>query len=56
MNMVGQLGAVFLGVVFGYIVEATGDFNKPLFLIAALLLGGCLLWFRIDPLEEVVLD
>lgn len=56
MNMVGQLGAVFLGVVFGYIVEITGDFNKPLFLIAALLLGGCLLWFRIDPTEEIVLE
>ncbi len=56
MNMVGQMGAVFLGVVFGYIVEITGDFNKPLFLIAALLLGGCLLWFRIDPLEEVSLS
>ncbi len=53
MNMVGQMGAVFLGIVFGYIVEVTGDFNKPLFLIAALLLGGCLLWFRIDPLEEL---
>lgn len=55
MNTVGQLGAVFLGVLFGYIVKVTGDFNLPLFLIAFLLLGGCLLWLRIDPTEEVVL-
>jgi MFS transporter, ACS family, glucarate transporter len=56
MNMVGQMGAVFLGVLFGYIVKATGDFNKPLYLIAALLLLSCLLWFRIDPTEEVALE
>ncbi|AQG78462.1 MFS transporter [Spirosoma montaniterrae] len=56
MNMVGQLGAVFLGVLFGYIVKATGDFNLPLFLIAGLLLCSCLLWLRIDPTEEVALS
>ena len=55
MNTVGQLGAVFLGVLFGYIVNITGDFNLPLFLIAFLLLCSCLLWLRIDPTEEVVL-
>lgn len=55
MNTVGQLGAVFLGVTFGYIVDVTGDFNLPLFLIAFLLLCSGLLWLRIDPTEEVVL-
>jgi MFS transporter, ACS family, glucarate transporter len=54
MNMVGQLGAVFLGVVFGYIVKMTGgNYNAPLFLIAGLLFVGSLLWFWIDP-EEVI--
>ena len=43
MNMFGQLGAVFLGVLFGYIVKATGDFNLPLFMISGLLLLSCLL-------------
>ena len=55
MNMVGQLGAVFLGVIFGYIVKATGDFNLPLFLIAGLLACSCLLWLRIDPTEKIAL-
>jgi MFS transporter, ACS family, glucarate transporter len=53
MNMIGQLGAVFLGVLFGYIVKATDNFNYPLYLIAALLFLGCLLWFVIDPEKEV---
>ena len=55
MNTFGQMGAVFLGVLFGYIVKATGDFNQPLFIISGLLLCSCLLWMRIDPTEEVVL-
>ena len=55
MNTFGQMGAVFLGVLFGYIVKATGDFNQPLFMISGLLLLSCLLWFRIDPTEEVSL-
>ena len=53
MNMVGQMGAVFLGVLFGYIVKATNDFNYPLYMIAFLLFCGCLLWFVIDPEKEI---
>jgi MFS family permease len=53
MNMIGQMGAVFIGVIFGYIVQSTGNFNLPLYLIAFLLLCSCLLWFVIDPLEKV---
>ena len=53
MNMVGQLGAVFLGVIFGYIVQTTGNFNLPLYLISFLLFCGSLLWIRIDPMEEL---
>jgi nitrate/nitrite transporter NarK len=55
MNMAGQLGAVFLGVIFGYIVKATNDFNLPLFLIAGLLLCSSLLWLRIDPTKEIAM-
>ncbi len=54
MNMFGQLGAVFLGVVFGYIVSLSGgDYNAPLYLIAAMLFGACLLWLVIDPEKKV---
>lgn len=53
MNMVGQMGAVFLGVLFGYIVKSTNNFNYPLYMIATLLFLGCLLWFVIDPEKEI---
>ena len=53
MNMVGQMGAVFLGVLFGYIVKLTNNFNYPLYMIAGLLFLGCILWFIIDPEKEI---
>ena len=56
MNMAGQMGAFFLGILFGKIVDATGDYNYPLYLIAFLLLCSSLLWLVIDPTKEVVLD
>lgn len=56
MNMVGQLGAVFLGVMFGYVAHLTGDFNKPLYLVAFLLLCGSVLWLFIDPTKQVRWD
>jgi MFS transporter, ACS family, glucarate transporter len=55
MNMIGQLGAVFLGVLFGYIVQGSGgNYDAPLYLIGVLLLVGCGLWFAIDPEQKVV--
>lgn len=56
MNMAGQLGAFFLGILFGKIVDATGDYNYPLYLIAFLLLCSSLLWLIIDPTREVELE
>jgi MFS transporter, ACS family, glucarate transporter len=53
MNMAGQLGAFFLGTGFGTIVDRTGDYNVPLYLIAGLLLAGGLLWLRIDPTQTL---
>ena len=54
MNMFGQLGAVMMGVVFGYIVKGSGgDYNAPLFTISALLFLGCLTWLLIQPEKKV---
>jgi sugar phosphate permease len=44
MNFVGQIGAFFLAVAFGKIVDATHNFQAPLYLTAILLFGGSLLW------------
>jgi cyanate permease len=49
MNFCGQMGAFFLAILFGKIVDATGDFNAPLYLLAAVSVTGALLWLAINP-------
>lgn len=55
MNCVGQIGAFFLAIVFGKIVDTTHSFNSPLFVIAGLLFFGSLLWFAVDPTTRLTL-
>lgn len=49
MNFFGQMGAFFLAVIFGKIVQITHQFDYPLYLVAIVLFSGCLLWLAIDP-------
>lgn len=53
MNFAGQLGAFFLAIAFGKIVDATGDYNTPLYFISAILFLSSLLWLRINPEEPL---
>ena len=53
MNFAGQMGGFFITIIFGKIVQSTGNFNVPLFLIAGCLFVAALLWFKIDPTEEI---
>ena len=55
MNFAGQLGGLFITILFGIIVEQTKNFNYPLFMIAGCLFVSALLWFRIDPTRRVTL-
>lgn len=48
MNTAGQAGGFIGAVLFGYIVEATGNYNLPLWLIAAMVLISAVLFTRID--------
>jgi len=48
MNFVGQIGAFSLAVIFGKIVDATHNFNTPLYLTSAILIMGCLSWLLIQ--------
>jgi hypothetical protein len=48
MNFFGQMGAFFLALIFGQIVQATHRFDYPVYVVAAVLLLGCLLWLGID--------
>lgn len=54
MNFAGQMGGFFITIIFGTIVQQTGNFNYPLFLIAACLIVASGLWFFIDPTKEIV--
>jgi sugar phosphate permease len=56
MNCIGQIGAFFLAIVFGKIVDTTHNFNSPLFVIAGLLFCGSLLWFAVDPTKKLSLQ
>jgi hypothetical protein len=47
VNFVGQIGAFSLAVIFGKIVDVTHNFNAPLYLTAALLTIGSLVWLLI---------
>lgn len=55
MNFFGQMGAFFLAIIFGRIVQATNNFDYPLFVVAFVMLTGSLLWLAIDPLKQVSL-
>ncbi|MDZ7897091.1 MAG: MFS transporter [Arcicella sp.] len=53
MNFAGQMGGFFITVIFGTIVQKTGNFNYPLFLIAGCLIVASGLWFFIDPTKGI---
>jgi MFS family permease len=48
MNTAGNLGGWFCTAIFGYLVEATGDYNLPLRAVAAMVLIGAVLFSRVD--------
>ena len=53
MNFFGQMGAFFLALMFGKIADVTHNFNYPLFVVAFVMLTGCMLWLAIDPTKQV---
>lgn len=48
MNTAGQFGGFLCTVVFGYVVSATGNYDLPLLIIAALVACAAVLFTRID--------
>ncbi len=54
MNTAGQLGGFVCAVLFGYIVQATGNYNAPLWIIAGMVMLGAFLFSRIDPTRLLV--
>lgn len=54
MNTAGNIGGFACATVFGYVVQATGNYDVPLFVIAAMLVIAAALFLRIDPTKPLV--
>jgi MFS family permease len=53
MNTAGQAGGALSSVVFGYIVQFTGNYNIPLIPMAVLAVAGILLWTQVDVTRRI---
>ena len=53
-HVAGQLGGVACSVLFGYLVATSGNYDAPLFVIAAMLLVSALLFAVIDPTRRLI--
>jgi MFS family permease len=56
MNTAGNIGGFICATVFGYVVDASGNYNVPLFVISAMLIISAFLFFKIDPTKQLVED
>lgn len=56
MNTAGQAGGFVCTLLFGYLVEASGDYNRPIFVIAAMVMVSAWLFWKIDAAKPLVVD
>ena len=56
MNTAGNLGGFVCATVFGYVVQATGNYNYPLYIIAAMLAVAAILFMLIDPEKPIIAE
>lgn len=56
MNTAGNLGGFVCATVFGYLVQATGNYNFPLYIIAGMLLISAFLFLGINPEKQITGD
>jgi ACS family glucarate transporter-like MFS transporter len=54
MNSAGQAGGFACSVLFGYLVRASGSYDVPLFVIAAMVLLSALIFAWIDPTRPLI--
>jgi MFS transporter, ACS family, glucarate transporter len=52
MNTAGQFGGFVCSVLFGYVVKATGNYQAPVWMVAAMVMAGALIFTRIDPTQQ----
>jgi ACS family glucarate transporter-like MFS transporter len=56
MNSAGQAGGLACSVMFGYLVTASGSYEAPLFVIAAMVLVSAVLFAGIDSTRPLISD
>ena len=54
MNTAGNIGGFFCGILFGFLVEASGNYNLPLYMIAAMLVVSAILFSFINPEKPLI--
>lgn len=54
MNTAGNIGGFVCATVFGYVVDATGNYNSPLYVISFMLVISALLFLQLDPTKKLV--
>ena len=54
MNMAGSFGGFACAVSFGYLVEASGNYNAPLFAVAAMVAISAVLFWKLDPTQPLL--
>ena len=54
MNTAGNIGGFFCGILFGFLVESSGNYNLPLYMIAGMLLVSALLFAFINPEKPLI--
>lgn len=54
MNTAGNLGGFFCGILFGQLVQSSGNYNLPLYMIAGMLLISAALFALINPTKPIV--
>ncbi|HEY3837789.1 MAG TPA: MFS transporter [Bryobacteraceae bacterium] len=53
MNTAGQLGGFVCSVLFGYMVEATHNYQQPVWIVSGCVLAAALLFTRIDATKKL---
>jgi ACS family glucarate transporter-like MFS transporter len=53
MNTVGQVGGILSPIVLAYLVDATGNWNLPLLVLAAIYAVAGVAWLAINPEQRV---
>ena len=54
MNTAGNIGGFCCGILFGELVQSSGNYNLPLYMIAAMLIVSAILFAFINPAKPII--